>query len=245
MKDGFVKVAAGTPMIRVADCEYNREQILSVIIQAVQQKVKLLVLPELCITGYTCGDLFLQDTLLDGAMDALLWLVEQTRHLPICSVLGMPISIDCKLYNVAVFFGQGVIYGMVPKTYIPNYSEFYEARHFVKGPETVRIIRIGEQEVPFGTNILFGVTEIPELVIACEICEDLWAPMPPSTRHALSGATVICNLSASDELAQKASYRRDLIRNQSARLFAGYIYADAGEGESTTDLVFSGHIQTL
>lgn len=241
MKDGYVKVAAGTPVIRVADCEYNREQIASMIGQAVKQGVKLLVLPELCITGYTCGDLFLQDVLLNGAMDALLWLVEITKELPICTVVGMPIVIDCKLYNVGVFFGQGVIYGMVPKTYIPNYSEFYEARHFVKGPETVRIIRIGDQEVPFGTNILFGVSEIPELMIACELCEDLWAPMPPSTRHALSGATVICNLSASDELAGKERYRRELISNQSARLLSAYIYADAGEGESTTDLVFSGH----
>lgn len=241
MKDGYVKVAAATPKIKVADCEYNREQILEEIQKAAEKKIKLLVLPELCLTGYTCSDLFLQETLLTSALDGLLWLVEKTRDISIYCVVGLPFSYQCKLYNVAVFFGQGKIYGMVPKTYLPNYSEFYEARHFTRGMEIPIQVMVGGQEVPFGSRLLFQAREMPELIIACELCEDLWVPDPPSTKHALAGATVICNPSASVEVASKEAYRRQLVSNQSARTLTAYIYADAGEGESTTDVVFSAH----
>ncbi len=241
MKDGFVKVAAATPAIRVADCVYNREQILLEIKKAEGEGAGLVVLPELCLTGYTCGDLFLQETLLKGALDGLLWLVEQTKDLSVYSIVGLPFSVDCKLYNVAVFFGQGKIYGMVPKTFMPNYSEFYEVRHFTRGNQEPRMIELNGEVVPFGTRLLFRDKEMPEFTIACEICEDLWVPNPPSTAHALAGATVICNPSASVEVTAKEGYRRQLISSQSARILGAYIYADAGEGESTTDVVFSSH----
>ena len=241
MKDGYIKVAAATPRIQVADCNYNKEQILAEIHNAVEQKVKLLVLPELCLTGYTCGDLFLQDTLLEGAKEALAWLVQQTENLPIYVMVGLPLSVDCKLYNVAAFFGKGQLLGMIPKTYMPNYSEFYEVRHFTRGEETVRMLSLNGQEVPFGTNLLFQCKQIPELVLGCEICEDLWVPEPPSGRHARAGATVICNPSASVEVTSKEGYRRQLVSSHSARTISAYIYADAGEGESTTDVVFSAH----
>lgn len=241
MKDGFVKVAAATPVIKVADCEYNRQQIFCEIKKAEKEGASLVVLPELCLTGYTCGDLFLQETLLEGAIKGLLWLTEQTKDLPIYCVVGLPMSVDCKLYNVAAFFGQGKIYGVVPKTYMPNYSEFYELRHFTRGNAEPRMIELGGETVPFGTRLLFRAKEMPELTIACELCEDLWVPNPPSTAHALAGATVICNPSASVEVTAKEGYRRQLICSQSARILGAYIYADAGEGESTTDVVFSAH----
>lgn len=241
MKDGFVKIAAATPVIRVADPEYNREQILCEIKKAAESKAKLVVLPELCLTGYTCGDLFLQETLLQEALDGLLWLTEQTKSLPIYSIIGLPFSYDCKLYNVAAFIGQGTIYGMIPKLYIPNYSEFYEARHFTRGSLEARNIDVNGIQVPFGTNVLFRAKQMPEFTIACELCEDLWVPNPPSVAHALAGATVICNLSASVEVTAKEGYRRQLTCLQSARLLSAYVYADAGEGESTTDVVFSAH----
>lgn len=241
MKNGYIKVGAATPQIRVADCEFNREQIWKEIQAATAQGVRLLVLPELCLTGYTCGDLFLQETLLEGAVEALDWLVEKTKGLSLYVVLGLPFSVDCKLYNVAVFFGGGRILGMVPKTYMPNYSEFYEARHFTSGKQSTHMITVNGQQVPFGTRLLYRCRQMPEFTIACEICEDLWVPQPPSSMHALAGATVICNPSASVEVTAKEDYRRQLVRMQAARTVSAYIYADAGEGESTTDVVFSGH----
>lgn len=241
MKDGFVKVAVATPGIQVADCVYNREQLLSEIQKAEQQKVKLLVLPELCMTGYTCGDLFLQETLLQGAEDGLVWLLERTGTIDMMIVLGLPVSVDCKLYNVAAFLYRGELLALIPKTYMPNYSEFYEVRHFTRGQQEVRIISYAGRQVPFGTRQLLRCRQLPELVIGCEICEDLWVPNPPSTEHTMAGATVICNPSASVEVTAKESYRRQLVAQQSARTICAYLYADAGEGESTTDVVFSGH----
>lgn len=241
MKDGFIKVAAATPQIKVADCEYNREQVLQEIQKAEQMGVKLLVLPELCLTGYTCGDLFLQETLLQGAKDSLEWLMERTAKIPMMVVIGLPFSVNCKLYNVAAFLYEGRILGMIPKTYMPNYSEFYEVRHFARGNRNVQMISVAGRKVPFGTQLLFQCKQMPEFTIGCEICEDLWVPNPPSVEHALAGATVLCNPSASVEVTAKEGYRRQLISSQSARTISAYIYADAGEGESTTDVVFSGH----
>lgn len=241
MKDGYVKVAAATPYIKVADCEYNREQIVTEIRKAAKQGVKLLVLPELCMTGYTCGDLFLQEALLEGARKGLLWVMEQTKELSIHTVLGLPVSVDCKLYNVAALFGKGRLLGMVPKTYLPNYSEFYEVRHFTKGNQKVRMVSVDGQQVPFGSRLLFQCRQMPEFIIGCDVCEDLWVPNPPSAEHAMAGATVICNPSASVEVTAKEGYRRQLVSSQAARTVSAYIYADAGEGESTTDVVFSAH----
>lgn len=241
MKDGFVKVAAATPYIRVADCTYNQEQILNEIQKAAEQGVQLLVLPELCLTGYTCGDLFLQELLLQAAQDALQWLVQKTADREIYCVVGMPLTVNCKLYNAAVFFGKGKILGCIPKTHIPNYSEFYEVRHFAAGNPTVQMIELAGQQVPFGTRLLFRCRQMPEFVIGCEVCEDLWVPNPPSVAHALAGATVICNPSASVEVTAKEAYRRQLVNAHAARTLSAYIYADAGEGESTTDVVFSAH----
>lgn len=241
MKDGFIKVAAATPQIKVADCEYNREQVLQEIQKAEQMGVKLLVLPELCLTGYTCGDLFLQETLLQGAKDSLEWLMERTAKIPMMVVIGLPFSVNCKLYNVAAFLYEGRILGMIPKTYMPNYSEFYEVRHFARGNRNVQMISVAGRKVPFGTQLLFQCKQMPEFTIGCEICEDLWVPNAPSVEHALAGATVLCNPSASVEVTAKEGYRRQLISSQSARTISAYIYADAGEGESTTDVVFSGH----
>ena len=241
MKDGFIKVAAGTPHIKVADCGYNQEQILQEIRKAAAAGVQLLVLPELCLTGYTCGDLFLQDLLLREAQEALEQLVHQTAEQEIYCMVGLPVSVDCKLYNVAVFFGKGKILGCIPKVHMPNYSEFYEVRHFTAGSEAVRMISLAGQQVPFGTHLLFRCSQMPELVIGCELCEDLWVPNPPSVEHAMAGATVICNPSASVEVTAKEGYRRQLVSSHAARTVSAYIYADAGEGESTTDVVFSAH----
>lgn len=241
MKDGFIKVAAASPKLRVADCGYNGEQILKTIREADKAGVKILVFPELCISGYTCADLFLQDTLLHGCEDTLKMLLGQTEALELLYVVGMPFAYRNKLYNVAVFCHKGNVLMVVPKTNIPNYQEFYEARHFAKGMQATERICIAGKETLFGTNHLLICSTIPELVIAGEICEDLWVPDSPSIHHALAGATVICNPSASDEIATKMVYRKNLVAMQSAKLVAGYIYADAGKDESTQDLVYSGH----
>ena len=243
MRDGFVKVAAGTPKIRVADCRYNAEQIFTLMREADKQGVKVLVLPELCLTGYTCGDLFLQDTLLQGAEEGLQTILEATRNLDIVTALGLPVwdKWDNKLYNCAAVIQKGEILGLVPKTYLPNYGEFYEQRWFASGSGVEHGIELCGQHVSLCTNQTFACDTMPNLVIGVEICEDLWAPAPPSVELARKGATVILNLSASNELVGKADYRRSLVTGQSARLMCGYVYADAGEGESTTDVVFTGH----
>ena len=243
MKDGFICVAAGTPKIRVADCRYNAEQIFTLMREADKQGVKILALPELCLTGYTCADLFLQDTLLRGAEEGLQTILDATKHLEVLTALGMPVRSqwDNKLYNCAVVIQKGEILGLVPKSYIPNYGEFYEARWFASGAGVDFSFELCGQAVSLSTRGLFACPEMPDLVVGVEISEDLWAPEPPSTALARAGATVILNLSASNELVGKAAYRRQLVVGQSGRLCCGYVYADAGEGESTTDVVFTGH----
>ena len=241
MKDGFVKVAAGTPKIRVADCDYNKNQILELIKNADAEGVKVLVLPELCITGYTCSDLFLQSALIKGAETALSYLLTSTAETDMLFAVGLPVFYGGKLYNCAAVCCKGQLLGLIPKLNLPNYSEFYEKRWFVDGEKACKIINYAGHETYFGTDILFKCRSIPNLIIGVEICEDLWAVTPPSSSLAQAGATVILNLSASDEIASKDSYRRSLVTGQSGRLMCGYIYADAGEGESSTDLVFAGH----
>lgn len=243
MKDGFIKVAAATPKIKVADPAYNTEEILKIIDEAEKNGASILVFSELTISGYTCGDLFLQQPLLTECKNQLLRIVKATKNKSMLVVVGCPIVIKQKLYNCAVVISDGSILGIVPKTHLPNYSEFYELRHFTSGEGLEEDLWFGEEfgYVNVAVNQLFKCKEIPELVVACEICEDLWVPLPPSTYHAMAGATVICNPSASVETTTKESYRRSLVSNQSARLLAAYIYADAGEGESTQDVVYSGH----
>ena len=241
MFDGFLKVACATPQISVADCAHNCDEILSLMEQAAKEKVKLLVFPELCITGYTCGDLFFQKTLLSGAECALMELIDASESLDLVCVIGLPASIEGKIYNCAAVVSRGRLLGLVPKTHLPNYNEFYELRQFSPAPNGTSIVSFAGNDVPFGTKLLFSCMELPEFTFAAEICEDLWAPLPPSVFHTAAGASVIVNLSASDELVGKAEYRRRLISGQSARLVCGYLYADAGEGESTTDLTFAAH----
>ena len=242
MQDGFIKVAAGTPKIKVADCAYNAQQIIALMKEAAAQGVKVLCLPELCITGYTCGDLFLQDTLLRGAEEALGRILEETKALDMVTAVGLPLRFQNKLYNCAAIIHTGKILGVVPKTYIPSYGEFYEERWFAPGTVDVEYSStLCGQNIPLGSSQLFQVQTMPGLVIGVEICEDLWAVSPPSCRLAALGATLILNLSASDEVVGKAEYRHALVAGQSGRLRCGYVYADAGEGESTTDLVFAGH----
>ena len=242
MRDGFIKVAAGTPEIRVADCAYNARQCIALIREAQGQGVKVLALPELCLTGYTCGDLFFQDTLLRGAEDALGQVLEATRPVDMLVALGLPVRAEGKLYNCAAVLCRGELLGLVPKTCLPNYGEFYEKRWFEPAPEEEFLsLTLCGQEVFLGKRHLFRCDTLPDLVVGVEICEDLWSSAPPSVFLAQSGATLILNLSASNETVGKADYRRALVAGQSGRLMCGYVYADAGEGESTTDLVFAGH----
>ena len=244
MQDGFVKIAAATPDLRVADCAYNASEIVKQAKQAAAKGAHLVVFPELCLTGYTCGDLFLQRTLLDGALAALDAVRRETAELNAAVVVGLPLVQQGKLFNVAAVLCGGKIEGVVPKQFIPNYSEFYEARHFVSGAGVpFQTISLLGQDTLFagGEPLVFQCADMPEFTLGVEICEDLWVADPPSTRLAQAGATVIVNLSASDEIIGKASYRRDLVRQQSARLLCAYLYADAGFGESTQDLVFAGH----
>lgn len=289
MNYGFVKVAAATPKIKVGDCGYNASLILKTIDKACEDGVTLITFPELSITGYTCSDLFWQQNMLDKAKEKLVWLAKNTEGKEIIAVVGLPFEFKNKLYNVAAVLYDGEILGIVPKSYLPNYSEFYEARHFASGINVKGYVDLETDEddfdysdgfnyklfvkgnedeidfedeedddfededeeddgfegdfseIPFGTDLLFNAPQIPNFTFAIEICEDLWVPNPPSIRHALAGATVIVNLSASDETTGKDIYRTNLVAGQSARTICAYIYADAGEGESTTDLVFAGH----
>lgn len=242
MRQGFVKAAAVTPKIKVADTKYNAELILDMMKESARQGAKIVVFPELCLTGYTCQDLFLQERLLQGAKDALMKLVKESASLDAIFFVGLPFEILGKLYNVAAVFSHGEVLGLVPKSYLPNYNEFYEARHFVSGEELATEVVLPDGScVPADRDLLFVCEQMPKLRIGVELCEDLWTPNPPSISHALAGASVLVNLSASNELTGKDSYRRELVSGQSARLLAGYIYASAGEGESTQDLVFSGH----
>ena len=241
MKNGFVKVAAATPDIRVADVEFNTQNIINAMEEAQKNGAKILVFPELCVTGYTCSDLFDHSVLLKASRKALLEIAENTNDKDMLVFIGAPLEVNGKLYNVAAAMNQGEIIGFTTKTFLPNYGEFYEMRQFTPGPQTVREITFEGKKIPFGPQILFQAEGMEELVVAAEICEDVWSPIPPSIQAALEGATVIVNCSASDETIGKDTYRRALISGQSARLISGYIYANAGEGESTTDLVFGGH----
>ena len=251
MKHGFIKVAAATPRVTVADCKANGEEILRAIREMEKEHVKLMVFPEFSITGYTCHDLFLQRCLLDSAWEELLHIAEETKETDALIFVGMPLRHRGKLYNVAAALNHGRIVGFVPKTHIPNYNEFYEQRQFAGAEEEdvefVDFLKNDKNdedefwdEIPFGTDMIFECEEDPEFTVAAELCEDLWVPAPPSIRHAVNGAHIIVNLSASDEMVGKDSYRRTLVSGQSARLICGYIYASAGEGESTQDLVFGG-----
>lgn len=297
MKDGFIKVAAGTPDVQVADCEFNATEIIKMVREMEAEGARVMVFPELCITAYTCGDLFWQENLLEEAKVQLMRIAEETADVDAIIFVGLPLEYKGKLYNVAAGLNHGEILGFVPKTYLPNYNEFYEARYFTSGEDvdgtvTIRRSEYGlhhdeemtdedvefgleaevealeeedsfeeleeideepdyidedeteefdEVDVPISSNILFICQEMPKLKIAAEICEDLWVPNPPSVGHAYHGANLIVNLSASDEVVGKDSYRKGLVSAQSARLLCGYIYATAGEGESTQDVVYGGH----
>lgn len=241
MKHGFVKVAAATQNIKVADVDYNTQEVCKLIDETVANGAKVIAFPELCLTGYTCGDLFSQDVLLKKAESALKEIIAHTTGKDALIFVGLPYVVRNKLYNVAAALCNGEILGMVTKTFLPNYSEFYEMRQFQPGPKKADWIWFDGVEVPFGPQILFECEEMPDLVVSAEICEDVWSPIPPSIEAATCGATLIVNCSASDETAGKDAYRKALISGQSARLIAGYVYANAGEGESTTDVVFGGH----
>lgn len=240
MKDGFITVATATPQVAVADCEANARAILACINEMAAAHAKIMVLPELCITGYTCSDLFWQTKLLDEAEAALSVIAEGSRQVDALIAVGMPLRVAGKLLNVAAILCRGKVLGFVPKVNLPAYNEFYETRHFMPGSADMGTVQFCDEEIPVGTNLLFSCENMVDLCVAAEICEDLWVPNPPSVQHALVGASVICNLSASDEMVGKGSYRRDLVAGQSARLVCAYLYATAGEGESTTDLVFGG-----
>ncbi|MCR5640635.1 MAG: NAD(+) synthase [Lachnospiraceae bacterium] len=243
MKDGFVKVATVTPELQVADINYNGDVIASYMDEAYEQGAKITVFPELCITGYTCGDLFYQDLLLQKAAQELVRLAGETEGKDGLYFVGLPLSHKGKIYNVAAALSNGEILGLIPKSYLPTYGEFYESRQFTpafSGTELVELLP-GMEPIPMGCNQLFVCETMPNLVVAAELCEDLWTPNPPSVRHAMHGATVIVNLSASDEITGKSSYRRTLVSQQSARLYCGYLYASAGIDESTQDVVYSGH----
>lgn len=238
---GFVRCASAVPKLRVADCKYNTGEIIKLISAAAQKDVELLVFPELCITGYTCSDLFFQSSLLTAAEESLSAIAEASRGKNIVAVVGLPINIGNSLYNCSVAIYDGDILGAVPKTYIPNYGEYYEKRWFKSGKGLKGGIALCGQSVPIGCNLLFAAEGIENFTFGIEICEDLWAAIPPSSRLALAGAAIIVNTSASNELATKNEYRTSLVANQSARCICGYVYSSAGIGESTQDMVFSGH----
>ena len=242
MRQGFVKVAAVTPKIVVADTRENTKLICEEIRKAEESGAKIIVLPELAITGYTCSDLFLQEKMLREAKQSLLEIAAFTFALDCIVFVGLPLEYNGKLYNVAAALNNGKVLGFVPKTYLPNYNEFYEARHFTRGMDEVVTVRLDKDlTAPMGKKLLFVCDTMPELKIGVELCEDLWTPEPPAIRHALNGANVIVNLSASDETTGKDIYRRELVKGQSARLLCGYVYASAGDGESTQDVVYSAH----
>lgn len=242
MRDGFIRVAVSSPELRVADCQFNKSQMIDKAGKMAEKGVKLLIFPEYSLTGYTCNDLFLQDTLLAGALQALQEYKEETKGLDLVAVLGMPYMHRGRLYNVAAVVNHGKICGLVPKSHVPNYGEFYEARQFAAWNQPNCRIRLpwGEETV-LGNQLLFEAEGLTEFTFGIEICEDLWTPVPPSGELAMAGAAIIANPSASDELTGKAAYRRELVKNQSARTLTAYLYADAGEGESTQDMVFAGH----
>jgi len=239
---GFVRVAVATPAVRLADPAHNAEATAALMRAAARRRALVCVFPELGLSAYSCEDLFHQQALVAAAEQALAALLARTRDLPLAAFVGLPVAVDGALYNCAALLARGELLGVVPKTYLPNYREFYELRQFAPGEQaTAREIRLAGRRAPFGTDLLFRHTEQPKLVLCAEICEDLWVPAPPSSFAALAGATVIANLSASNVLVGKHEYRRALAANQSARAIAAYLYSAAGAGESTTDLAWDGH----
>lgn len=240
-KYGFVRVGAVTPELKVADTEFNSKEIIRQIEIAESNEIQILCFPELSITGYSCADLFYQDVLIENSIRVLKDILETTKKVNIIVIVGMPLRIENKLFNVAIVMQNGTILGVVPKTYIPNYEEFYEERWFTSGKDILQEkIKLLDNEVPFGTDLLFKDKENEDICFAIEICEDLWVVNPPSSNYALSGANIIFNLSASNNVLGKSEYRRDLVKIQSAKTISAYIYTSAGVNESTTDMVFSG-----
>ena len=240
MRDGFIKVAAASPSLKVGNPSFNKERIIDLMTEADRKGVKVLVFPELSITGYTAGDLFFQSALLESATEALLEIAEASAALDVLSFVGYPLRYNGKLYNTAAAVKGGRILAFVAKRNLPNYSEFYEERWFTPSPKENLVLESEDGDILFGSRIIFSASFPSSLKIAAEICEDLWVPDPPSTHHAAAGATVLVNLSASDEIIGKSEYRRALVSGQAARTVSAYIYADASEGESTTDMVFTG-----
>lgn len=242
MKYGFLRAAAASPALRVADPAYNAARIIEVIAQQAKKGTELLVFPELSLSGYTCGDLFLQKTLTDGCMQALMRVAEATKDKKMLVFVGLPVVFAGKLYNCAAGIAGGKVLGLVPKVHLPNYNEFYEQRHFARGFEEEAYVRLPDGAIaPMSVNFLFSAQNFEELMVACEICEDVWVAGPPSTRHAQAGASVIVNLSASNEVIGKREYRKTLLAAQSGRNVCAYVYADAGMDESTSDMVFAGN----
>ena len=240
---GFIRVAAASPSLRLADCSANVDNILDAFVKAEALGVSVLVTPEMGLTGYTCNDLYFQKALQDSAVAALLDLTAKSKG---CfgglTLVGLPLIVDDQIFNCGAAIAGGKILGIVPKTYLPTYKEFYDGRFFA--PSTTacsKSVRLGGEDIPFGTDLLFPATNVDGLIVGVEICEDLWVPVPPSSIQCLHGATILANLSASNETIGKATYRRQLVGNQSARCIAGYVYASSGSGESTQDLVFGGH----
>ena len=240
MRDGFIKVAAASPSLKVGNPSFNKDRIIKLMNEAEAKGVKILVFPELSITGYTAGDLFFQSALLESATEALLEIAEASAALDVLSFVGYPLRYNGKLYNTAAAVKGGRILAFVAKRNLPNYSEFYEERWFTPSPKENLVLESEDGDILFGSRIIFSASFPSSLKIAAEICEDLWVPDPPSTHHAAAGATVLVNLSASDEIIGKSEYRRALVSGQAARTVSAYIYADASEGESTTDMVFTG-----
>ncbi len=241
MQYGFVKICAATPQIKVADVEFNEKQIIKAIKESAKNGSQLTVFPELSLCGYTCGDLFNQTALLSSCDDAFKKICKATEDVDTLVFIGAPVANCGRLYNCAVAVSHGEILGAVPKTYLPNYGEFYEKRNFSSAPKTPLTVEIGGKEVLLDTRLIFSANNCNDFTVAAEICEDVWAPQSPSIQHARAGANIIVNLSCSNETVGKAEYRRKLIEIQSAKLVAGYVYCDSGDGESTTDAVFSGH----
>lgn len=239
---GYLRLAVVAPALRVADTAFNTEEIQRVLTELAQENVQLAIFPELCLTAYSCADLFYQDLLLDAAADALLRIASHAGELGVAAVAGVPLRSGGALFNCAAFIAEGRVLGIIPKTYLPNTNEFYEERWFASARDNrATEIRLGSHRIPFGTDLLFRNRQRPDCVIGVEICEDLWAVQPPSSALALAGATVLVNPSASPEILGKQAYRRALVQSQSARCLAAYAYASAGPGESSTDLVYAGH----
>ena len=241
MHYGFVKVCAATVKIDVANVQFNSRAVITAINKADSDGAEIIVFPELCLSGYTCGDLFNQRTLIDGVERAICEIAQKSAGTSALCFIGAPILHEGRLYNCAVVLNKGEILGVVPKSYLPNYGEFYERRHFYPAQSGVGEVGICGKTVPFGTDLIFKASNCDDFTVACEICEDLWVAESPSVRHAKAGANIIVNLSCSDEVVGKAEYRKDLVKIQSAKLLSGYVYCDAGDGESTTDMVFAGH----